>query len=108
MLKVEIIVDERGGSGLGKIVQKGKIQFFQTGLRPFLKKSSWFWEQMNNPNFKGIEFDAFKNESGANSFTLTPQKKQPSKPISPNPKLPFLKKNTTLAKTEQKHKLVDL
>jgi hypothetical protein len=32
------------------------------------------WEQLNNPDFKGIEFDAFKNESGANSFTLTPQR----------------------------------
>ena len=29
---------------------------------------------MNNPNFKSIEFDAFKNEAGANSFSLTPQK----------------------------------
>ncbi|MEO6844628.1 MAG: KilA-N domain-containing protein [Ginsengibacter sp.] len=32
------------------------------------------WEQLNNPTFKGIEFDAFKNEAGANSFSLTPQK----------------------------------
>lgn len=32
------------------------------------------WEQMNNPLFKSIEFDAFKNEAGLNSFTLTPQK----------------------------------
>jgi len=32
------------------------------------------WEQLNNPDFKSIEFDAFKNESGSNSFTLTPQK----------------------------------
>ena len=32
------------------------------------------WEQINNPNFKRIEFDAFRNESGLNSFTLTPQK----------------------------------
>jgi KilA-N domain len=32
------------------------------------------WEQLNNSNFKRIEFDAFKNESGANSFSLTPQK----------------------------------
>ena len=32
------------------------------------------WEQLNNPVFKRIEFDAFKSESGANSFTLTPQK----------------------------------
>lgn len=32
------------------------------------------WEQLNNPDFKSIEFDAFKNESGSNSFALTPQK----------------------------------
>lgn len=32
------------------------------------------WEQLKNPDFKRIEFDAFKNESGSNSFTLTPQK----------------------------------
>ncbi len=32
------------------------------------------WEQLRNPDFKGIEFDAFKNESGSNSFTLTPKK----------------------------------
>ncbi len=32
------------------------------------------WEQLNNPDFKRIEFDAFKNESGSNSFALTPQK----------------------------------
>ena len=29
---------------------------------------------MNNPNFKSIEFDAFKNQAGLNSFTLTPQR----------------------------------
>jgi len=32
------------------------------------------WEQLRNPNFKGIEFDAFRNESGSNSFTLTPKR----------------------------------
>ena len=32
------------------------------------------WEQLYNPHFKSIEFDAFKNESGSNSFSLTPQK----------------------------------
>lgn len=31
------------------------------------------WEKLNNPNFKGVEFDAFKNKSGSNSFTLSPQ-----------------------------------
>lgn len=32
------------------------------------------WEKINNPNFKGIEFDAFKSEAGSNSFSLTPQR----------------------------------
>ncbi len=32
------------------------------------------WEQLHNQNFKGIEFDAFKNDAGSNSFTLTPKK----------------------------------
>jgi len=29
---------------------------------------------MNNPNFKPIEFDRFRNESGANAFTLSPKR----------------------------------
>lgn len=32
------------------------------------------WEQLYNPDFKGVEFDTFKNESGSNAFTLTPQR----------------------------------
>jgi hypothetical protein len=32
------------------------------------------WEQLNNPNFKGVEFDSFKYEAGSNAFTLSPQK----------------------------------
>lgn len=32
------------------------------------------WEQMHNPNFKGVEFDTFKKETGLNSFRLTPKK----------------------------------
>ena len=31
------------------------------------------WENLNNPNFKGVEFDSFKNQAGANAFTLSPQ-----------------------------------
>jgi hypothetical protein len=32
------------------------------------------WERINNPKFKGVEFDAFKKEAGSNSFTLSPQR----------------------------------
>lgn len=29
------------------------------------------WEKLNNPNFKPIEFDGFRNQAGLNSFSLT-------------------------------------
>jgi hypothetical protein len=32
------------------------------------------WEQLNNPDFKGVEFDSFMFEAGSNSFTLSPSK----------------------------------
>ncbi len=32
------------------------------------------WEKVNNPNFKGVEFDSFLYECGSNSFTLSPKK----------------------------------
>ncbi len=31
------------------------------------------WEQLNNPDFKPVEFDGFKTQAGLNSFTLTPK-----------------------------------
>jgi len=32
------------------------------------------WERINNPNFKGVEFDPLFQEAGNNSFTLSPTK----------------------------------
>ncbi len=32
------------------------------------------WEELNNDNFKVVEFDQFKNEAGRNAFTMSPQK----------------------------------
>lgn len=32
------------------------------------------WETIHNPNFKGVEFDSFRNEAGTNAFTLSPQR----------------------------------
>ena len=32
------------------------------------------WEQLHNPNFKGVEFDAFRTQAGANAFTMSPKK----------------------------------
>ena len=32
------------------------------------------WERIHNENFKGVEFDTFKNEAGSNKFKISPQK----------------------------------
>lgn len=32
------------------------------------------WEQLNNPEFKPVEFDGFRNAAGANAFTMSPKK----------------------------------
>lgn len=32
------------------------------------------WEKLHNPNFKGVEFDAFRTQAGANAFTMSPKK----------------------------------
>jgi hypothetical protein len=31
------------------------------------------WENLNNPDFKPLEFEGFKNRAGLNSFVLTPR-----------------------------------
>lgn len=33
-----------------------------------------FWEVLNNPNFKPVEFDGFRTQAGLNSFVMTPKK----------------------------------
>ena len=32
------------------------------------------WESIHNENFKGVEFDTFRNEAGSNKFKISPQK----------------------------------
>ena len=32
------------------------------------------WEQLNNPDFKPVEFDGFRKDAGLNSFTMSPTK----------------------------------
>ena len=32
------------------------------------------WEQLHNSNFKGVEFDSFRTQAGANAFTMSPKK----------------------------------
>ena len=39
------------------------------------------WEQINNPDFKGGEFETFKKSAGLNSFHLTPKRWYQNKTI---------------------------
>ena len=32
------------------------------------------WGQLNNPSFKPVEFDGFRQQAGANAFTMSPKK----------------------------------
>ena len=32
------------------------------------------WEQLNNPEFKPVEFDGFRTQAGSNAFTMSPKK----------------------------------
>ena len=32
------------------------------------------WERLHNPDFKPVEFDAFKSQAGTNAFTMSPSK----------------------------------
>ena len=40
------------------------------------------WEQLNNPNFKGVEFDPLLKETGPDHFTMSPTR---SGLFSPSP-----------------------
>ena len=33
-----------------------------------------FWEVLNNPDFKPVEFDGFRKQAGLNSFVMTPKR----------------------------------
>lgn len=33
-----------------------------------------FWKQLYNPNFKPLEFEGFRKQTGLNSFVLTPER----------------------------------
>lgn len=54
-----------GNSGVKDVVRnwlrnRNTLQFLGT------------WEKLYNENFKGVEFDTFKSQSGLHTFTLNP------------------------------------
>jgi hypothetical protein len=53
----------------------GNEQFIYNWMRTrYALDFMGLWENLNNPVFKPLEFERFKNESGANTFLMTPKK----------------------------------
>lgn len=69
----------------GEYLSLTDIAKYRNAEEPFSVINNWLrsrstidfvglWEKINNPNFKPIEFDRFRNEAGNNYFVLSPQK----------------------------------
>jgi len=69
----------------GEFLSLTDIAKYRNSEEPFSVINNWMrsrstidfiglWEKLNNPDFKPIEFDRFKSESGNNYFVLSPQK----------------------------------
>ncbi len=69
----------------GEFISLTDIAKYRNPIEPFSVINNWMrsrstieflglWEKLNNPDFKPIEFDRFKNEAGSNYFVLSPQR----------------------------------
>ena len=70
---------------IGEFISLTDIAKYRNAEEPFSVINNWMrsrstlefiglWEKLNNPDFKPIEFDRFRNEAGNNYFVLSPQK----------------------------------
>ena len=71
--------DESDYISLTDIAKKRNPEFPADVIKNWMRSRSTIeflglWEKLNNPNFKLVEFDQFKQEAGTNSFVLPPQK----------------------------------
>ena len=73
------IVNEEDFISLTDIAKKSNPDFPADVVKNWMRNRSTIeflglWEQINNMNFKLVEFDQFRKQAGTNSFVLTPQK----------------------------------
>ena len=70
---------------IGEYISLTDIAKYRNSLEPFSIINNWMrsrstieflglWEKLNNPYFKPIEFERFRNEAGSNYFVLSPQR----------------------------------
>ena len=78
----EITISNRGEKDFISLTDIAK---YRNTVEPFSVINNWMrskstidfiglWEKLNNPNFKPIEFERFRNEAGNNYFVLSPQR----------------------------------
>lgn len=78
----EVAVTVRGESDYISLTD---IARYRNTVEPFSVINNWMrskstidfiglWETLNNPDFKPIEFERFRNEAGNNYFVLSPQR----------------------------------
>lgn len=78
----EITISNRGEKDYISLTDIAK---YRNRVEPFSVINNWMrskstidfiglWEKLNNPNFKPIEFERFRNEAGNNYFVLSPQR----------------------------------
>ena len=72
-------IDQNDYISLTDIAKKKNSEFPADVIKNWLRVRNTIdflgvWEQLNNPDFKLVEFDQFRQDSGSNSFVLSPQK----------------------------------
>jgi len=85
----KIIVQEREitilSSNREEFISLTDIARYRNSAEPFSIINNWMrsrstiefiglWEKLNNPDFKPLEFERFRNEAGSNYFVLSPQR----------------------------------
>ena len=93
-MKKEIIKTEmKVKDSLVRVIRIGKVDYisltdlarYKNPIEPKDVIKNWLraktnieflalWEQMHNPNIKGVEIDTFKSEAGTHYFTMSPQR----------------------------------
>ena len=83
----EITIPNRGDKDYISLTDIAK---YRNTVEPFSVINNWMrskstidfiglWEKLNNPSFKPIEFERFRNEAGNIYFVLSPQRLNDSK-----------------------------
>jgi hypothetical protein len=90
-MKISNIIEVQGraialvSNGIRDFISLTDIAKYRNEKEPFAIINNWLrsratieflglWEKLSNPDFKPLEFERFKNESGSNYFTLSPQR----------------------------------